>query len=72
MLYSFFKSVIMGFSIPLGMLVAKFVPTPFHYTRAVGDHGTRSTPPWLGWLGLCGPGVLVLGVCGMGVCGMAA
>ena len=27
-IYSFFKSMIWGFSIPLGMLVAKWVPTP--------------------------------------------
>ena len=26
--YSFFKSMVLGISIPLGMLVAKWVPTP--------------------------------------------
>ena len=48
-MYSLFKSVIMGFSILLGMLVAKWVPTPcYNNACSVG------TPKWAlgrkGWL----------------------
>ena len=44
MLYSFFKSIIMFFSLPLGMLVAKWVPTPcYNGAYSVG------TPKWALW-----------------------
>ena len=42
--YSFFKSIILGFSIPLGMLVAKWVPTPCY-----NDAYSVGTPKWALW-----------------------
>ena len=42
--YSFFKSMVMGFSIPLGMLVAKWVPTPCY-----NDAYSVGTPKWALW-----------------------
>ena len=52
MLYSFFKSIIVGFSIPLGMLVANWVPTPCY-----NDAFLVGTPKWAlwgkGWLKHC-------------------
>ena len=52
MMYSFFKSMIMGFSIPMGMLVAKWVPTP-----CCNDAFSVGTPKWAlwrkGWLKHC-------------------
>ena len=45
-LYSFFKSMIMGFSIPLGMLVAKWEPTPCY-----NDAYSVGTPKWASWGG---------------------
>ena len=51
-LYSFFKSMILGFSLPLGMLVAKWVPTPCY-----NDAHSVGTPKWAlwekGWLKHC-------------------
>ena len=48
----FFKSIIMGFSLPLGMLVAKWVPTPCD-----NDACSVGTPKWAlwekGWLKHC-------------------
>ena len=44
MLYSFFKSIILGFSVPLGMLVAKWVPTP-----CCDDAYSVGTPKWALW-----------------------
>ena len=50
--YSFVKSMIFGFSIPLGMLVAKWVPTPCY-----NDAYLVGTPKWAfwgkGWLKHC-------------------
>ena len=43
-LYSFFKSIIMGFSLPLGMPVAKWEPTPCH-----NDAYSVGTPKWALW-----------------------
>ena len=43
-LYSFFKSMILGFSLPLGMLVAKWVPTPCY-----NDAYSVGTPKWASW-----------------------
>ena len=43
-LYSFFKSIILGFSIPLGMLAAKWVPTPCY-----DDAYSVGTPKWAFW-----------------------
>ena len=52
MMCSFLKSVIMGFSLPLGMLVAKWVPTP-----CCNDAYSDFTPEWAlwrkGWLKHC-------------------
>ena len=42
--YSFFKSIAMGFSVPLGMLVAKWVPTP-----CCNDAYSVGTPQWALW-----------------------
>ena len=51
-MYSFFKSMFMGVSIPLGMLVAKWVPTP-----CCNDAYSVGTPKWAlwgkGWLKHC-------------------
>ena len=44
MLYSFFKSIIFGFSVPLGLLVAKWVPTP-----CCDDAYSVGTPKWALW-----------------------
>ena len=50
--YSFFKSIILGFSIPLGMVVAKWVPTPCY-----NDAYLVGTPKWAflekSWLKHC-------------------
>ena len=52
LLYSFFKNIIMGFSIPLGMLEASWVPTPCY-----NDAYSVGTPKWAlwekGWLKHC-------------------
>ena len=42
--YSFFKSIIVGFSLPMGMLVAKWVPTPCY-----NDACSVGTPKWAFW-----------------------
>ena len=42
--YSFFKSIVVGFYIPLGMLVAKWVPTPCY-----NDAYSVGTPKWAFW-----------------------
>ena len=43
-LYSFFKSTVMGFSLPLGMQVAKWVPIPCY-----DDAYSVGTPQWALW-----------------------
>ena len=43
-LYFFFRSIIVGFSISLGMLVAKWVPTPCY-----NDAYSVGTPKWALW-----------------------
>ena len=43
-IYSFFKSIILGFSVPLSMLVAKWVPTP-----CCDDAYSGGNPKWAFW-----------------------
>ena len=51
MLYSFFKSIILGIFVLLGMLVATWVPTPCY-----NDAYSEGTPRWA-W-GKAGKGIM--------------